>query len=307
MRRLKTALLLSLVFILTPALTPIVTCQAQVDFSQTVSFGDSLTDNDLLYLLFPGTDPSFYGLDPVEAVFEKGAREYDQLTNNAVLGSRSSDVLAQVNQYVADRQAGFLKPATFFSLQAGGNDFLDLENNSANLFLLASARPFTNPDADRITRDLMLNLLKSVFRLQDSDHVEMTIWTVPDLTKTPYVLSFGLSANETRNVQRHIRRVNRFIRILNFHPRIAVLDSYSILTSMTWDPPVICGVTIVPTPLFGFHSAQFADPIHPTAVANAMVSNELIELLNDRFDDDIPYYTENELAELALIGPCKGD
>ena len=78
---------------------------SQLNTSRSSSFGDSLTDNASLYVLF-GTNTVIYGADPFEAVFKKAANSQDQLSNHAVLGSPSAEVLHQVNIYAAARAAG---------------------------------------------------------------------------------------------------------------------------------------------------------------------------------------------------------
>lgn len=109
---------------------------SQVETHRSSSFGDSLTDNDFLYLLF-GTDPAIYGADPFEAMFNKAADPEDQLANYAILRSTSADVLLQIQTYAAARKAKAIERSTLVSIQAGANDFLDPEN----LMFLASAPP----------------------------------------------------------------------------------------------------------------------------------------------------------------------
>jgi phospholipase/lecithinase/hemolysin len=272
---------------------------SQVDTSRSYSFGDSLTDNDYLFLLF-GTDPTIYGADPFQAMFNKAADEDDELANFAVLGSTSADVLLQVESYVAARRAGDVQRATLISLQGGGNDFLTEEH----LLTLALAPPRESVAADAIVSGIAKNLLSSVLRLKFIDRgVPMVLWTVPDVTLTPYVYSLGLDAQAEQNIRLHIERLNRFIRQLGKGRRFAVLDISSVLTEVSLNPPVILGTPLYPPPYFGFATAIFADPIHPTAVSNGILANEMIGQLNAKFDDNIPFYSEQELADLAGLTP----
>lgn len=273
-----------------------------LDTSHVCTFGDSLSDNELLWTLF-GTDPANYGADPMEAFFHKAAGKGDQLTNFAVLGSTSSDVLAQVEYYSQLRKAGAIERATMVSIQAGGNDILDIVNNSANLFLLASAAPGENADADQVIDEIKINLLRSLLKLKRTRHVTTVLWTVPDVTLAPYFLSFGFSQQQSDNVRAHIDELNQAIRFFGFLPRTFVLDVNGILTATTFNPPVILGVTIQPTPSFGASTDQFADPIHPTAVMNAIVANSLIRKVNRRYRSNIEEYSELELAIIAGIEP----
>ena len=48
-----------------------------------------------------------------------------------------------------------------------------------------------------------------------------------------------------------------------------------------------------------FSFAIFADPLHPTAVSNGITANMLIIQANMTFDDSIPLYSEDELADMA--------
>jgi phospholipase/lecithinase/hemolysin len=293
-----TRFLLALSVVFSLALTG----HAQVNTSQVYTFGDSLTDNDELYLFF-GTPPEIYGQDPMELAFGKAAVPGDQLTNFAVLGARTYEVLAQVQAYEQGRQDGNLPAATLVSLQAGGNDFIDLQNGSANLFLLASAAPGENKFVDQIVKDAKKNLLGCLQTLQRGDRPQIVLWTTPDVSLSPYVLSLGFSSEQLANIRAHTARLNKFLRAISHRPSIALLDTSTFLTGLTFNPPKVLGVTILPTPAFGFGTAQFADPIHPTAVVNGFVANEIISQMNLSFDDTVPFYSELELAEMAGLLP----
>lgn len=271
----------------------------QVDTTRSYCFGDSLTDNEYAYAFFPDLplDPAIYGADPFEAVFKKAASQTDQLENFAIVGSTSADVLTVVEAYAEARAAGALQPATIVSLQAGGNDFLSL----ANLAVLGSAPPGESAAADQIVDEIRNNLMSALTQLRTLDKPQIVLWTVPDVTLTPYVLSLELDATATANIRMHLERVNQFLRAQGNRPDIAILDTAWLLTEVTFAPPIILGVELVPTPYFGFPAAIFADPIHPTAVGNGLLANEMIAQLNATFEDSIPFYSEAELAELAEI------
>ena len=51
----------------------------------------------------------------------------------------------------------------------------------------------------------------------------------------------------------------------------------------------------------GVYAGLFADDIHPTAVANALVANEIIDVMNAKWGAGIPRYGDAELAALARI------
>ena len=272
---------------------------SQVNTRRSVSFGDSLTDNDSLFLLF-GTDPLIYGADPFEAVFSQASAPDDTLSNYAVLGSTSADVRDQVFDYAAARLSGGQPSATLISLQAGGNDFLTDEV----LLTLATTPPGENDAADALVTQIRRNLFTSLFVLRVLDRrATVVLWTVPDVTLTPYVLSLGLSEQSIQNISLHVERLNKSIRLLGRQRRIAVLDVSRVLTEVSLVPPTIDGITLVPPPALGFAGAVFADPIHPTAVSNGLLANELISTLNEQCRDQIPPLTDAELGQLIWTTP----
>lgn len=283
-------------------LVSVATGQAQINTEQVYTFGDSLTDNEYVYLFF-GTPPEIYGADPMELAFDKAAGPGDQLTNFAVLGSRTSEVLDQIEEYQRGRAAGEIPAATLVSLQAGGNDLIDLQNSSANLFLLASADPGKNRAADKVIEDATKNLRSSIQLLQRRGRPQIVLWTTPDVSLSPYVLSLGFTDEQLQNIRAHNAKLNKAIRTMGRRKNIAILDVAELQQALTFQPPTILGVTILPTPWFGFATAQFADPIHPTAVMNGFVANEMIFQMNCEFGDNVPFYDELELAEMAGLLP----
>lgn len=271
--------------------------QTIVDTSHTVTFGDSLTDNDEIYLYF-ASNPAAYDRDPMEAFFAKASSPGHALTNFAVLGSESSDVLLQVQYYSSLRRQQLLPAGTLFSLQGGGNDLLDIPNQSYNLFVLANAAPGESEEADAIVDGIRRNLTRSL-RILKRDGAPVVLWTIPDITLTPYVLSLGFNAQQTANLRAHILRANRYLRAIGRAEGTILLDLNQQQFYYTFNPPVIEGTVIQPTPAFGLLTDQFADPIHPTGVMNALLANELIDIVNTQFGRDIPLYSEEELGDIA--------
>ncbi len=215
-----------------------------------------------------------------------------------MLRATSEEVLNQVQTYVDSRRAGDLAPATLLSLQSGGNDFLTTEF----LLTVATAPPGQSEIVDSLVNQISENLVNSVLLLRSVDRrAPLVLWTIPDVTQIPYIFSLGLDAESLSNVRAHIERVNRLIRVLGWLPRIATLDIAAVLEQVSAEPPTIGGFTLIPPPAFGFGAAVFADPIHPTAVSNGLLANELIGTLNEKFDDSIPAYSESELA--GMIEP----
>lgn len=267
---------------------------AQADFTDFVCFGDSLTHNDPLPAL-EGKPAALYSADPMEAVFDKGGAGGDILTRYAIAGSQSGDIADQIGFYEFFVGIGLQEDATLVSLEAGANDMLD------SFALLATHAPGSSAAADAIITSILQNLKDAFIRMrQNVPGVRFIVWTVPDLTLTPRY--FGqLTQTQIDNVRAHLDRINRKIRRGENRPSIVVLDVDELLSSIIDDPPVLRGRPLVPPPAMGAFDNLFADEIHPTAVSNAMIANETVMRINAKWNDSIPLYAEDELADLAQI------
>jgi len=268
---------------------------AQADFTDTVTFGNSLTHNDLLWIVY-GTSRDLYGADPMEAAFDKGAVAGDELTNYAIAGSESGDVSIQIDLYEFLRLLNLQDRATLFGFEIGGNDVLN------HLGLLAASPPGVDPAADAVIDAIIDNMRTDLSRLRATHPAaQFVVWLIPDVTVTPDLWG-TLTPDEVDNVRAHIDRVNRLVRQagdrLDF---VVALDVYTTIQDVVWNPPILFGHPLVPPPARGAYDDLFADVIHPTAVSNAMIANELILDINAAWNDDIPLYTDEELATLAHI------
>jgi lysophospholipase L1-like esterase len=237
-----------------------------------------------------------YGADPVEAAFDKGAFAGDELTNYAIAGSESGDVGIQIDLYEFFRLLGVQDKATLFGFEVGSNDILN------NVSLLAAYAPGENPSADGIIDNIINNIRQDIVRLRTSHlNAQFVIWLIPDVTLTPD-LWYDLNSDEIANVRAHIGRVNRLLRAAGGRfDFIIAFDTYTMIQEIVFDPPVIFDQQLVPPPAYGDYDHLFADDIHPTAVSNAMIANEIITQINEDWLDNIPLYTEEELADLAHI------
>ena len=179
--------------------------------------------------------------------------------------------------------------------QIGGNDILN------NIDLLAQFGVGESPTADGIINQVLYNQVNQLSLLASTHSGRKAVlWNIPDVTFTPEL--FGLlTAQEIANLQAHIQRANEFINGLTSLPNVVVIDLYTMLRETVENPPVIFGTPLVPPPAFGNYDHIFADSIHPTAVANAIIANDIIEVINSKWGLTIPLYTEQELAELARI------
>ncbi len=258
-----------------------------------VCFGDSLTHNDLLPA-YNQKPADLFGTDPHEAVFDKAAAAGDDLLSLAVAGSWTGDVLLQIDLYVFLSRIGAIEAATVFGLEMGGNNFL------GNASLLASAPPGADPAADAVVDTVIADWRTAVLRLSQESPSGLIAWTIPDITLTPEYYGTW-SAAEEDNIRAHLERANRFIRRLDTWPGVVILDTGAFLADSIASPPEFFGVALDPPPDFCDYPDLFADEIHPTAVANALLANEIIGLLNLEFNDQIPLYSDEELADLAHI------
>jgi lysophospholipase L1-like esterase len=262
------------------------------DFGRTVTFGDSLTANDLVWLAY-GTPPGLYGADPAEAVFDKAARRGDVLSSYAVPGSRSQGLVVEAVFYGRRLLNGQQEPATFYHVETGGNDCFDA------LDRLAAAPPGADPEADAVRDGLVRRVSGTLALLRlAAPGARCVVWTVPDITLTPKVLARNLSAEETERVRTHLERANMALAALA-DDRTLVFDAYAVSRRLLTLPPVVGGRPLRLPPETGGSDCWFADPVHPTAVANAILANAVIEALNARWGAGIPFYSDAELAALA--------
>lgn len=268
---------------------------AGANFTDTVTFGNSLTHNDLLWIYY-GNPQDLYLADPMEAVFNKGALSGDELASYAVAGSESGDVALQIDLYEFFRLIGSQDKATLISFEIGGNDVLN------NVGLLAAYAPGENDEADAITNGVIDNMITDFSRLLGTHgNAQFMVWTVPDVTLTPS-LWYDLTPEEAANVRAHVERVNRLIRAAGERfANVVATDIFTMMGIAVEHPPVIFGHPLVPPPTYGDYDNLFADEIHPTAVSNALIANYFIILMNAKWDDSIPLYTRAELADLAHI------
>ncbi len=263
------------------------------NFSEFVTFGDSLTHNDFLGFVY-GNPQDMYAADPFEAVFDQAAIGGDDLSNYAVAGSTSDDLADQVDFYDFQRLIGSQDDATLVGLEIGGNDILD------NVNLLAAHAPGTNANADAVIDRLMSRIRSNLLDLHKdgANGVRYILWTLPDITYTPRY--FGVfNATQEANIRSHTQRANRLIRAAGRYSFVLVFDLYKAIQVLAVNPPTIKGHQLHISPAYGEYDAVFADEIHPTAVSNALLANAMILRINTKWNDTIPFYTENELAALA--------
>ncbi len=269
-----------------------VPASAQVDLTEFVTFGDSLTHNDLLGQI-SDIPQDTYGLDPFQAAFEKAKLAGDDIHSYAVGGSESSHLITQVNLYHLMVALGGQAPATTIGMQIGGND---IRNNRG---LLAAHAPGTDEAADAIIDDL-INNLAIAFGLAYSNDRQFIIWTVPRIVLTPdHADEFTLGGK--RNLRHHTERANDAIWSLASMANVAVYDLDAGVRRMSKMPRVLYGHGLITVPFFGGYDHVFADDLHLTAVTNAILANGILASMRGKWGLSVTPYYDDELADLAHI------
>jgi phospholipase/lecithinase/hemolysin len=262
-------------------LAPLPAARAQLDLSHTVAFGDSLTDN------------GGGGADPIESVLRKAAAAGPR--SFAIAGTKSDVIRLQVLFYLWLVANNLVPPPTFVSLEGGANDLI-LDPDFASFPFGASAA------VDAKAWLVLANLAAAAGELLTFfPHARLLVWTVPDVTLAPGA-ALVWNAAQRANVRTHIAFLNGAIRSVAAMPSIAVLDAESLWAANVASPPFLVKRALLPPPAFGMRDHLFADPIHPTAVFNAIHANAIIALINAKWGATIPAFTIAELAMLAGIG-----
>jgi phospholipase/lecithinase/hemolysin len=153
-------------------------------YSDVVVFGDSLSDNGNLFEATGSPPPPFWegrasnGRVWVEQLANDLGFDPDTISDFAVYGSTTSDVLnLQVLPYVA-AHGGVVPSDALYTVWAGGNDFLAFMDNPGG-------------DPAQMIGDAMNNLGSAIGLLLASGARHVIVPNVPDLTLTPFIRSFG--------------------------------------------------------------------------------------------------------------------
>lgn len=261
---------------------------AQISFSSTVCFGDSLTDNTRV----PKKWRVRYGRDPVELVFNRGKKEGDKLTVLARGGSTSADIGRQFAHYLAMVKARKIPEATLVSYQTGGNDLVFF------MWMLKGKPPGKSRLADLFIKRLIKankEHLDLATRYVPTAH--LLVWTLPDVTLTPAL--HKLPADQKKNLRAHVGKVNDALRKrAKASANITLLDLDVIWNRLKNDPPLIAGRKPAFPPRFGDPDCVFADPIHPSAACNAFIANHAIGLLAKKAPRPMKKLSEQEILRI---------
>ncbi len=263
-------------------------------FRSVVTFGDSLTHNDVLGIAYDNPQ-SLYGRDPMEAFFDRAASGGDELASFAVAGSKAGNLKAQLAAYAAAVELDLVRKGSLFSIEIGGNDLMD------EIHRLARNPPRVSPATDRIINRIVNSMRSaSAFLRKTHPQARILLWTLPDVTRIPKFWD-EFSPQQQENIRAHILRGNRAIRRLAADSRVIILDLHEVLRRTTETPPILLGRPLLPPPAWGEYDCVFADPIHPTAVANALIANEAVQTIRTAWGLTIPLFNERQLARMAHI------
>ena len=278
-------------------LSPAGPAAADVNLHEVVCFGDSLTDNQGILPLYMGNPAELYGHDPMQLVYDKNREVGDELSDYAVAGFTSDNVGLEVSLYEFNLFFPWQDHATLFQLEMGGNDILNDD------WYLANNRPGTNQGADLVIDNIIWNWNNYVLDLKEDARrdAKAVFWTIPDISVVPRYYDL-FSDEQIANIQGHTQRANAYIRSFDRFDNVVVLDIYDLLHEMVENPPLIDGHLLTGPPFYGETWYMFADEIHPTAVSNALIANELIALMNAKWDAGFIGYSEDELLDLYLNG-----
>ncbi len=268
-----------------------------VNLREVVCFGDSLTDNQSILPIYKGNPSELYGHDPMELVFDKNRQGGNELSNYAVAGFTSDLVDLEVELYEFNTFFWYQPDATLFQIEMGGNDIMNSD------MLLANNAPGESYQADKVINNIINNWKNYLVDLEEDarSDAKAVFWTVPDITMTPEYYG-QLTTEQEDNIRQHTERANDFVRSFDHLDSVIVLDLYELITDYVINPPTIGDITLDGPPTYGESDDLFADSIHPTAVSNGLIANELIALMNDKWDAGFEYYSESELLDFALNG-----
>ncbi len=249
-----------------------------VTFNHVVSLGDSLLDDPL------------NRRSPL--VSEHLAERLDTpLTELARIASTSRGLIQQGQHTEAASQFGAGDLAT---LWIGGNDFFLSTVNPFGVGIGNLA--FVNRLEDNV--DTILGTLREA-------GMEVLVFNLPDMSAVPFTDTITLFNFQLDNIAEATLEWNDRLAGLATEHDTHLVDVYSYFEEMSAHPEAfeILGNELVFGPEFGCQFCVFADPIHPSPLAQGLITNLAIDVLNEAFagPGNVPLerLSETELAMLA--------
>lgn len=250
-----------------------------VEIENVVSLGDSLLD-DLLGFRSP-------------LVSEQLADRLDApLTQFARAGATSASLIRQGQHTSAASQFGSGDLAT---LWIGGNDFF-----------LSVANPFGVGIGNFRFMDRLEENVDSILGTLADAGMEVLVFNLPNMTAVPVIEALSFSNRKLENISEATLEWNdRLADLVQAHD-VHLVDVYSYFEEISSNPEqhTILGNELVFGPTWGCEWCVFADPIHPSALAQGLITNLAIDVLNAELGGTpLAKLSEAELADLADTSP----
>jgi hypothetical protein len=253
-------------------------CSEAAEFNNVVSLGDSLLD-DVLGLRSP-------------LVSEHLADRLDaDLMELARIGSTSGGLIRQGQHTQAAAEFGAGDLAT---LWIGGNDFF-----------LSMANPLGVKRGNFRFLDNLEDNVDTILGTLRGAGMEVLIFNLPDMAAVPLSDAITLFDSRLVNVTEATLEWNDRLTDLADEHGAHLVDVYSYFEELSAHPEdfTIMDHELVLGPEYGCEFCVFAEPIHPSKLAQGLIANLAIDVLNDAFPSETPLarVSEAELAELAGI------
>ncbi len=305
------------VVLLAAFLTASTAAAGEMQFDRIVVFGDSLSDpgNDFALINMQNTPP-YDGLDPLtiipHAPYAKGGHHYSngatwveqfartrglaayvtpawqsggtKAANYAVGGARAYDDNINVN--LPDQVSRFLSDAggqatsdALYVLEFGGNDVRDI---------------LAGGDPNAIITNAATSIGNNIYLLWLSGARRFLVWNVPDLSKTPAIVTMGPAVQQTVFGLLALYfnpAVDAALASVSQLPGIEIrrFDAFATVNQLVSDPGAY-GLEVVNTACVTpgvppFDCAEpdaylFWDGIHPTRAVHAILAQDVADLLS---------------------------
>jgi outer membrane lipase/esterase len=289
----------------------IATIAGAANYSDTVFFGDSLTDAGtyaaIVQSFYPGTgkfttNPGPVWSENLAAELGTEARPaVDGGTNYAAGGARVTKnpgypystpfianapaIRTQISSYL-DANGGRADPNALFSVWAGANDLFALEAPEANTQYLADSMP-----------QVAGELTEQVARLKTAGARQVIVFSLPDIGATPDSVGDGPAAAALSTA--HSVEYNRelFTQLAARGISVIPIDTFNLLRMVVADPTrfgfsnassTACDLNQVSSSLIcnssnypagSDQSYVFADGNHPTTATHRLISEYVVGLL----------------------------
>lgn len=99
-----------------------------------------------------------------------------------------------------------------------------------NWLALASVPPCDNRLVDEKAVRVQTKLWKAILSLNIDDAPQVVVWTLPEQALAQYAVSLGVNIEFVQSIRDKIAEINQGIRMLDYIPRLGVVDLSKVLT-----------------------------------------------------------------------------